>query len=412
MTVTNNTPPVVTGTPRQGQILQTSDGTWVYDLDVLSYTYRWLRCDVNGANCAAISGATSQRYTLQSADVGSRIRSEVTATESAFPTPPGGGLLSWAPPGFPSYSGYQQRTISNSSFNHSVTPGSNIDAVFNWTEVITDSGNGTDRRVKISGFRNVVIIGGEHNRTYDGAVVNNSVGIQIDRCNGIVHLEGLYLHGKGMSDCFVFTSGPESGGFPGATVRIQNCHVTPNSLFGNHGDGIQIWGDPGGGWNGGFNQMDIDHLTIRSTYQGIFFGTHDGCMRGADIRNTNIKGVAKSSPNDSQAGMGWIFAKTKYPDVGGFTSICTLTNVYGENSARAWGTYAHMVTPNDLGQDATGGSNPARVAVNASDINGSYVHWPNANSDIKGQLRVGDPPGGDFCPVGTPGVNYVSPGYV
>lgn len=40
-----------------------------------------MRCDVNGANCVDIVGATSSTYLISAADVGSRLKVEVTATE-------------------------------------------------------------------------------------------------------------------------------------------------------------------------------------------------------------------------------------------------------------------------------------------------------------------------------------------
>jgi hypothetical protein len=83
MAVTNVTPPTISGQARQGSTLFTTDGTWTYDLAYLSYAYQWLRCDAAGANCNDIAGATNASYLLTAADVGSRIRSEVTATESA-----------------------------------------------------------------------------------------------------------------------------------------------------------------------------------------------------------------------------------------------------------------------------------------------------------------------------------------
>jgi hypothetical protein len=52
----------------------------------MTFTYRWLRCDGNGANCVPISGATGSSYTLTAADVDFRIRSEVTATNGGGST--------------------------------------------------------------------------------------------------------------------------------------------------------------------------------------------------------------------------------------------------------------------------------------------------------------------------------------
>ena len=51
---------------------------------------------------------------------------------------------------------------------------------------------------------------------------------------------------------------------------------------------------------------------------------------------------------------------------------------------------------------------------------GSYVTFTNSAADnIYDYLGMGDaiisyghPPGGDFCPAGTAGASYISPGYV
>lgn len=96
MTVSNTALPVITGTAQVGQTLHTDNGQWTYDLDYLSYAYRWLRCDAIGANCVAITNATANSYVPQSVDIGSTLRSEVTATEHASPPAPSCGP--WDPP--------------------------------------------------------------------------------------------------------------------------------------------------------------------------------------------------------------------------------------------------------------------------------------------------------------------------
>jgi hypothetical protein len=83
MTVSNLTPPTISGTATQGQTLTAGVGTWSFDLDYLAYAYQWQRCDAAGLNCMDIAGATNSSYVLQAADVGSTIRVEVTATEHA-----------------------------------------------------------------------------------------------------------------------------------------------------------------------------------------------------------------------------------------------------------------------------------------------------------------------------------------
>jgi hypothetical protein len=52
-------------------------GTWTND--PTDYDYAWLRCERNGASCAAIGGAHSVTYALTAADVGQTLRFRVEA---------------------------------------------------------------------------------------------------------------------------------------------------------------------------------------------------------------------------------------------------------------------------------------------------------------------------------------------
>ncbi len=74
----NTAAPQLTGTLVTGQTLNVTTGSW--NGSGLSFAYQWQRCDAQGANCAAISGATGQSYTLTPADVGHRLQVYVTAT--------------------------------------------------------------------------------------------------------------------------------------------------------------------------------------------------------------------------------------------------------------------------------------------------------------------------------------------
>jgi hypothetical protein len=75
---TNTAPPTLTGEERQGATLTTSNGSWT-STTTITYTYAWQRCEANGTGCADIAGATANRYVVQAADVGKRLRSRVTA---------------------------------------------------------------------------------------------------------------------------------------------------------------------------------------------------------------------------------------------------------------------------------------------------------------------------------------------
>jgi hypothetical protein len=60
----NQTPPTIGGTPKLGQTLTASPGTWS-GTEPFTFTYQWLGCF---GDCVQIPGATGQTYTLTRAD--------------------------------------------------------------------------------------------------------------------------------------------------------------------------------------------------------------------------------------------------------------------------------------------------------------------------------------------------------
>jgi hypothetical protein len=76
------TAPTVSGTAQVGSVFTAAPGTWS-GTQPISFAYQWQRCDSSGASCASISGATSQTYTLTTADVGNTVRVQVTATNGS-----------------------------------------------------------------------------------------------------------------------------------------------------------------------------------------------------------------------------------------------------------------------------------------------------------------------------------------
>ena len=77
----NSDLPVISGTTTENQTLTASTGTW--SNSPTTFAYQWRRCDGLGANCADISGASSNTYALVTADAGLTIRVVVTATNSS-----------------------------------------------------------------------------------------------------------------------------------------------------------------------------------------------------------------------------------------------------------------------------------------------------------------------------------------
>jgi hypothetical protein len=78
--------PTLSGSTAAGKTLTAGNGCW--SGHPTSYTYRWLRCDVNGANCVTIAGAASKSYTLTSSDAGHTVIVLVTASNADGTTGP------------------------------------------------------------------------------------------------------------------------------------------------------------------------------------------------------------------------------------------------------------------------------------------------------------------------------------
>jgi len=77
----NTARPTITGDPQVGEALTANDGTWTGN--PTAFAYQWQRCDVDAIVCGNVPGATGKTYGVRAADVGFRIRVEVTARNSA-----------------------------------------------------------------------------------------------------------------------------------------------------------------------------------------------------------------------------------------------------------------------------------------------------------------------------------------
>jgi hypothetical protein len=97
---TNTQAPSVSGATTVGSTLTASQGAWTGS--PTGYAYQWRDCDVAGAACTDIAGATGATYVLTGADIGHTARVSVTATnaggsstaasaQTAIVSTPGGG---------------------------------------------------------------------------------------------------------------------------------------------------------------------------------------------------------------------------------------------------------------------------------------------------------------------------------
>lgn len=80
----NSSPPRIAGDVRLDGVAVAAPGDWLPRPGgaTVGLAYRWLRCDASGGACAAIPGATANAYRLTLADTGSRLRLEVTGTQT------------------------------------------------------------------------------------------------------------------------------------------------------------------------------------------------------------------------------------------------------------------------------------------------------------------------------------------
>ena len=73
----NTSRPTITGEARVGQELTASEGTWTGN--PASFSFQWQRCDVDAVTCLDVTGATGRTYGVRLADLGFRLRVQVTA---------------------------------------------------------------------------------------------------------------------------------------------------------------------------------------------------------------------------------------------------------------------------------------------------------------------------------------------
>ena len=73
--------PAVRGTMTVGSTVTADPGSWS-GKQPISSSYRWLRCNTEGGDCASIGGGTSSSYRLAPADANHKIRFNVTARNS------------------------------------------------------------------------------------------------------------------------------------------------------------------------------------------------------------------------------------------------------------------------------------------------------------------------------------------
>lgn len=80
----NTSPPTISGKAQAGETLTANTGSWS-GATPMQFSYRWRKCNRNGAECANIGGMRGSRHTydVRDGDVGHTLRVAVTATNNA-----------------------------------------------------------------------------------------------------------------------------------------------------------------------------------------------------------------------------------------------------------------------------------------------------------------------------------------
>jgi hypothetical protein len=283
------------------------------------------------------------------------------------------GPLSWAPP-----TGYANFPVKSPTSTTSLN--------------IVDGG-GRDVLIKlprdkaiapltIRNCRNAVMIGGAIKvLPVEALSGNDQRAVYVANCSGTVHLEGLFIDGNvsgSTADAIAINA-------PNAIVQMQNINASGmRGSSNNHADVVQPWG--------GVREYRIDRMTGSTNYQGLHVPEEAGRVIGQGIiRNANI--FSSGVQADGKGGQYiWLPSNNEYP--------VTLEGVF--ISGRPGDSFNRSIWPNT--------SNPTCPASITGSPGSQVATWPSC-SWITGKVTQGKPPGGDYVPASSVGLNYISPGY-
>lgn len=247
----------------------------------------------------------------------------------------------------------------------------------------------------------VQIVGGARVSNIGGQTRFSGTGIIAEiykNISEVVFLEGRHIIMEKSADAIVAggTSRHETPFVLFPKVYIQNVRVegvrgTYDAL---HADVFQM--------DLSAHSINIDKLTADTNYQVLFMRPEPyggRILSHIDLRRCNFR---KNAIPGETGPTKLIYFGTSDAEVAAVNYKIYLTDVWAEIPA---------------GQDPHDVIFPKHGATIGSDAISPYVWWPELGGIIQdldgnpGRVRLGAPPGGDFVPAGSVGLNYVSPGY-
>jgi hypothetical protein len=142
--------------------------------------------------------------------------------------------------------------------------------------------------VWIIGGRNITIVGGEifkDTPITSSEDASDAYGLYLKGQTGTVHVEGMWIHGRGVGQALVLDEGN------GATVDVEHCRLESLHPVGYvHTDAIQTWRGP--------YRLLLSYVTIRTAGVGLQtmpnqFGRVD--LGSWDYRHVNIVQLTRST---------------------------------------------------------------------------------------------------------------------
>ena len=230
----------------------------------------------------------------------------------------------------------------------------------------------------LMGGRNIVMIGGQITVPAEDATRR---ALFIKGATGTVHVEGLLIDNPSESefDAIVIAA-------PNAEVQIKNVRIEGLKGFQNtwHSDVIQPWG--------GVKALRVDGLSATTGYQGIQLSSLKAPIGSIKLQNVNLRSI---DPQIWTSGLkggngGYLF----WADCT-LTARISLSNVY--LAPRPERNLKQVAWPIPSANSKC----PSRI-----DSKGTAISFPAL--PISGSVQIGQPPNGDFVPVGAAGLRYRS----
>lgn len=339
--------------------------------------------------------------------VGCSLWSGRTPTDASHHTPPSSRKLTWAPHPCGDRKHACRTLYLQNTGSHQMPL---LDNSTDYRIYLPTSGP-LAGGITISGGRRVEIIGGEIDLTYpcssDGS---ECIGIYIAKNSpGAVFVEGVWIHNArsigrtcpgGASrisqTCStgdgIDVNTADNGVINVNTITLENIRVdgiSGCSGYSDHADVFQPYQAPD-------DTVQIDGMTGVTNCQGftvdpdLAYSQWHTFPSSMTIKNANIEITSNPYPRRMHGASWWL----TYGE-GCQSGLVSLSNDY--SSEPRTGLTAPSIWPN------------AGYHICGARYSHGVVSWRDAR--IKGSIRTGAPPGGDFVPPGAAGLGYLSPGY-